>query len=131
MNGLINDVLGKLGISPEIFDSDSCDVQITADKKLIERVICNLTENALKYTDYKGSVKIKLDSHSFSISNSISADSKIDFKQIWEPYARCDNSIGIKGNGLGLSIVKSILELHNFRFDASRTENTITFRFKF
>lgn len=104
--------------------------EISADKKLIECVIRNFIENSLKYTDDKNSINIVLDEHKFSISNSISSDSSIDVKHIWEPDKRKKNEEKT-GNGLGLSLAKSVLEIHKFKYKAEISNSTITFSFEF
>lgn len=52
--------------------------------------------------------------------------------KIWLPYNKADTSRGkTKGIGLGLTIVKVILELHKFSYGAKNSENGVTFWFKF
>jgi signal transduction histidine kinase len=38
---------------------------------------------------------------------------KGEIDQIFEPFYRCSNVIGKNGHGIGLSLVKKIIELHN------------------
>ncbi len=104
--------------------------EISADKKLIECVIRNFIENSLKYTDDKNSVNIVLEEHKFSISNSVNKDNNIDIKHIWEPDKR-KKSEERTGNGLGLSLAKSVLEVHKFKYTAELSNSTITFTFEF
>lgn len=107
------------------------EAEIIADKKLIECVIRNFIENALKYTDDKNSVNIVLEEHKFSISNSISKDTAIDIKHIWEFGKHSRKKSNKSGNGLGLSLAKSVLEMHKFKYKADINDSTITFSFKF
>ena len=107
------------------------DIFITADKKLIECALKNLIENAIKYTYDKELIRITLNKKSFTISNPISENSNINTNQIWDPYSRFDNSFCGEGNGLGLSIVKSIFEAHNFKYGVEIRNNIITFYFEF
>lgn len=120
-------------IYPKIHISfESCqNAIITADKKLIECALKNLIENSIKYTDNKSSIKINIAKNTFEISNSIDKNTNIDLKQIWEPYQRFDNSFFKEGNGLGLSIVKTIFEAHNFKYSANIENSIITFKFIF
>lgn len=106
-------------------------VMIDADKTMLQRAMQNLIDNALKYTDDKSSISIKLDSHCFSISNSVQKDLKINLKSIWEPYYRNENTARKKGNGLGLTIVKSVFELNDLKYGVKFKNNIITFWYSF
>ena len=46
---------------------------------------------------------------------------KVDL--VFEPFYRSQNAKVIKGSGIGLSLVKSIFELHNLRFDVKSVKN--------
>lgn len=105
--------------------------EITADKKLIECALKNFIENAIKYAHNKESIKINITKNTFEISNNIDDCSNIDLKHIWEPYQRFDNSFFKEGNGLGLTIVKTIFEAHNFKYSANIENSIITFKFIF
>jgi nitrogen-specific signal transduction histidine kinase len=117
---LLKNIADEYGV--EIVSNGS--VLINADKNLIEHAFKNLVDNAVKYTDDKSSVKITIQDNKVSIINSISDDCNLNLKNIWEPYSRLDNSTGKDGNGLGLSIVKSIFNLHNIKYKASIKDNT-------
>lgn len=134
LSELTRNMLYQFGtMYPEIYISIEhySSTEIIADKKLIECVLKNLIENAIKYTDNKDSIKINITKNTFEIRNSIEENINIDLKQIWEPYQRFDNSFFKEGNGLGLSIVKSIFEAHGFKFNAYIENSIITFRFSF
>lgn len=92
--------------------------EIKADTKLIERMCINLIENAIKYTD-EGSVKVKL-THSSNNLKMIIEDTglgipKEQLPYIFDRFFRVDKSRVREtgGSGLGLSIVQSIIRLHN------------------
>lgn len=106
-------------------------VMIDADKMMLQRAMQNLIDNALKYTDDKRSISIRLDNHSFSISNSVSENAKINLKYIWEPYYRSENTARKDGNGLGLTVVKSVFELNDLKYGVKFKNNIITFWYSF
>ena len=91
---------------------------VYADVGLIDRVLQNLIDNALKFTPVNGTVIAGLKPTDGHIEVSI-ADSGIGIPsekihQIFERYTHADyKESGKSGLGLGLAIIKKILELHN------------------
>ena len=133
MSDFVSDILLQYNEFYEDFTIgfvNACWVDITADKNLLECVIRNFIDNAIKYTDDKNSINILIDNREFSISNSISKDADIDIKHIWDPDKR-EKYMSGTGNGLGLSLAKSVLRIHKFWYHAKITDNTITFSFCF
>ena len=90
----------------------SGDNTITADRELIQTALQNLIDNAVKYSLPDSEIRIDVTDQTITISNESEPMTKSELKQIWQPYYRKDKSRHQKGNGLGLSIVKSILDLH-------------------
>jgi len=92
--------------------------QIRADSEQIRQVIMNLIDNAIKYTEH-GKIVARIDNLKNSLLVSI-ADSgrgikQGDLKYIFNKYTRSkyESSKYIGGEGLGLYIVKKIIEAHN------------------
>lgn len=94
----------------------------------MKRLVSVLVENAAKYVSENGEVKIKLQKSgrniSFSIFNSCEIDKNADYKHIFDRFYRPDLSRTSKtgGHGIGLSIAKRIVTLHNGSIEA-RPEN--------
>jgi signal transduction histidine kinase len=94
------------------------EVQITADEDLLSQVWLNLIHNSIKFTHQAGSIKVTLnprgDRVEFKICDTGMGISEGDQARIFERFYKADasrtNSGG--GSGLGLSIVKKIIELH-------------------
>ena len=104
---------------------------VSADRELLKTALQNLIDNAAKYS-LKGSViRISVTGRTITITNESEPLTKDDLKQIWKPYVRKDKSRHQKGNGLGLSIVKSIMELHKTRIDMSMKDSTLTCTIEF
>lgn len=86
---------------------------VFADIVLIERVIQNLMNNALKYTPEKGQITIQISNKAKAVEVEISDTGKGISQEklpyIFNRYHKGHNSTGA---GLGLTIVKMILELH-------------------
>lgn len=100
---------------------------ITADKDKIKQVFINLFSNALKFTEPEGEIAIKLYENKKNIVVEVS-DSGIGINQrdlpyIFERLYRGDKSRHqTEGKGIGLTIVKNILELHNANIEVESEE---------
>ncbi len=113
---------GKKGISLT-FDKNIRHDYLYADKVKIQEIHFNIISNALKYTKPGGSVKIFLtelpgDKDGWCVIRTTTTDTGIgmseDFLQhIFEDFAREQNSTtsGITGTGLGMGIVKKLVEM--------------------
>jgi signal transduction histidine kinase len=93
---------------------------VLADPDRIEQVVINLLDNAVKFTDEGG--RIKLWTHGASdkiligIGDSGPGIPEEDQPYVWERFYKVDKShTGRKGTGLGLSIVKKIIDQHGER----------------
>ncbi|MGL5331202.1 MAG: ATP-binding protein [Peptostreptococcaceae bacterium] len=107
----------QLGIDL-IFDTDSEETILACDPDKIERIILNLLSNAIKYTDSGGEINVYLKTTSskiiVSIKDSGSGISKDKLPFIFGRYVQGDKSDRkIEGSGIGLSLVKSLVEMHN------------------
>lgn len=103
---------------------------IKADRNLIKRAITNLIQNAEKYSeDSKASITVS--QNEFKIANTCTKIKPNEIKKLWEPYYMGNNSVRNNGNGLGLSIVKNIMQAHKFDFGARLENKKIIFFFEF
>jgi len=119
---IVND-RGKLPDGKTIVYSHSGDNTINADKELIKSALQNLIDNALKYSPNDSEIIISLKDKTISIANPGEQMSRSELKKLWQPYVRGDKSRSKSGNGLGLSIVKSILDLHSAEYDLTMKNN--------
>lgn len=91
---------------------------IRGNKNLIAQILSNLIENAVKYSqrkDTKIHISLQADNefaHIIIEDNGPGLDAKY-YDKIFEPFVRVDSSRTLPGTGLGLSLVKSIVQLHN------------------
>lgn len=92
-------------------------VQCYGDRDLISQLLCNLLENALEYANNNAQVWIRLQSHTQSALLQIGDDGPgipdKDKHKVFDKFYRADISRSKPGNGLGLSIVKAICDVHN------------------
>ncbi|WP_308991425.1 ATP-binding protein [Mariniflexile litorale] len=103
------------------FDTDySKPILVNADKERIQQVLANLIVNSIKYGREKGTTEISIEN---LIKNKVivrvtdngEGIEKKDLARIFERFYRVDKSGSRKegGSGLGLSIVKHIIEAHH------------------
>ncbi|MEZ5336418.1 MAG: PAS domain S-box protein [Methanolobus sp.] len=91
---------------------------IPADKAKFKQVIYNLLGNAVKFTDNKDIITITCKTANNKVIVSVKDTgigiSKEDQKKLFKPFSQIDSSISRKyeGTGLGLALVKEIVELH-------------------
>lgn len=102
----------------------------------IERVITNLIDNAVKFTEAGGDIclktAIKGDTVYISVINSGEGIDLQEIEQIWQRFHKSDKSRSRDktGAGLGLYIVKSIINMHNQNITVTSEKGGLT-EFKF
>ncbi len=90
---------------------------VRADLSLIDRVIQNLLDNAVKYTPESGQILIDAcetnGGVNIKIRNSGKGIPESELQSLFDRYYMIDkDQQGVQGSGLGLAIVKHILEIH-------------------
>ena len=94
-------------------------LKVTADETLLHQVIFNLADNAVKFTPENGRIMLSLKQEGvnavFRIRNTGRGIPEADRELIFDRFYKVDKSRGLdsKSFGIGLYIVKSILDLHN------------------
>ena len=107
-------------------------VSITADTDLIQQVIYNLLDNAVKFTPENGKIIIfakRVDSVTWvRIRNTGRGISEAEISRIFERFYKVDKSrsYDVKGVGLGLYIVKTIVNMHDGEIAASSVPGEYT-----
>jgi signal transduction histidine kinase len=123
----------KLDYSVKI---EARDLQVRGDEAQLREALINLINNAIKYTPEGGDIQIKLRRHEghalVSVTDSglgIPGDQQ---QNLFKPFFRAQTpeTVQIDGTGLGLSLVKSIIERHggSVRFSSQHGQGS-TFRF--
>jgi signal transduction histidine kinase len=91
-------------------------LRVFGDAVRIRRAVANLLDNAIKYTPSGGSVTLvtSLDGgHAvLSVTDTGIGINESELPHIWDRLYRGDQSRSERGLGLGLSLVKAIVELH-------------------
>ena len=100
---------------------------VSADIGLIQRVLENLLDNAIKYTPDGGKVEIALNIGDATIATVVKDSgqgiSEDESQHIFERFYRIEKHRDQDGSGLGLAIVKRIIQLHNSTIAVSPDEN--------
>lgn len=94
----------------------SGDGQIHADPDLFERVVGNLLENALRFTARHGEIHITVSKQNSNFQVTVTDNGRgiapEHLPRVFDRFYRAESSRGSDGAGLGLALVKSIVELH-------------------
>uniref|UniRef100_A0A7C4PMT6 histidine kinase n=1 Tax=Anaerolinea thermolimosa TaxID=229919 RepID=A0A7C4PMT6_9CHLR len=94
----------------------SGDLHVSADPRRLRQVVGNLLDNAVKYTPASGRVEIEASQEAKKVRITVK-DTGMgmrpeDLSKIWNRLYRGDESRSQRGLGLGLSLVKAIVEVH-------------------
>ncbi|WP_236898194.1 sensor histidine kinase [Clostridium beijerinckii] len=102
-----------------IFDTNVEEKLMACDADKIERIMLNLLSNAIKFTSSGGSIFVNIVDKDSSIIVSVK-DTGVGIPKdkqlsIFKRFVQVDKSLSRKreGSGIGLSLVKSLVELHN------------------
>ena len=101
-----------------IFDTNKEDVILKVDSDKLERIILNLLSNAIKFSKPNGEIRVTLnfeDCLYISVTDNGIGIAKENLNKIFDKFTQLDTSFSRKneGSGIGLSIVKSFVLLHN------------------
>ncbi len=108
------------------------EVMIEADRDLIQQVVYNLIDNAVKFTPDGGSITLMATNNDegtvVAIRNSGAGISDDEISRIFERFYKVDKSrsFDTKGVGLGLYIVKTIVNMHGGEITASSKKGEYT-----
>ena len=139
---LINHILDNYKVLQETekynfkFNHKDKEILINADKKRLEQVIYNLINNAINYTGDDNLVAINVTNKKNVLVEIIDTGKGIkeeDIPYIWDKYYKNKkkHKRNLIGTGLGLNIVKNILEQHNYKYGVkSKIDSGTTFYFE-
>lgn len=127
VQGLVEDkeMKMKLNLQPN--------VHFWGDKNLLEKAVSNIICNAVMYSPLGATVNVYLENNFFSVENTGVHIEKNDLEQIFIPFYRIDKSRNRNtgGSGLGLYIVKTVLEHHHLPYYIENTKSGVRFCIKF
>jgi two-component system, OmpR family, heavy metal sensor histidine kinase CusS len=110
--------------------------EIHADPMLFGRAVSNLVENALHFTPVGGTIQISISAAAayarVSVKDTGCGIGSEHLPRVFDRFYRVDSSRSVQGSGLGLALVKSIMDLHGGLADVESEVNrgtvvTLTF----
>ena len=119
---MVNDITIDYNVEPDIF--------LNGNAELLTGMLQNLLENAYKYGKKGGHTKVKLVKDKDKIKLSVEDDgigiANDQLNLIFDRFFRASNKSGITGSGLGLSIVKKIVDMHKGVIEVTSKEGSGT-----
>ena len=89
---------------------------ITAGEELLKHVWINLLDNAIKFSENGATVAVSVEKSAKNISVTISNEGEPipeqSLNRLFEKFYQADTSHSTEGNGVGLAVVKKIVDLH-------------------
>ncbi len=117
----------------EIHQNIETDIIISVNKTLWEKALSNIIGNAVRHSPSGECVFISLraskDGYAFEVENTGVSIPEEDMEHMFTPFYRTDKSRNRStgGSGLGLYIVKTVLELHHMGYGIKNTQNGVMF----
>lgn len=121
LSTFLQQIMWEYDDSEKIFVSDiDKDILFRYDASAMETMLRNILDNAIKYSTGSSKITVSLKSENYEnfllkVSNPSETVTQADLDRIFDRFYRTDKSRNskIEGNGLGLSIAKSVAETHN------------------
>lgn len=99
------------------FNLDFDEFYVYANEEMLKEVWINLLDNAIKFSDFDGSISVRIYDSNLKvfveIENTGSEIKDEDKERIFQKFYQGDQSHCKSGNGIGLSIVKRIVDMHD------------------
>ncbi|MDO4546474.1 MAG: HAMP domain-containing sensor histidine kinase [Clostridia bacterium] len=120
---MINAMHPRIEKKKQTIQVDLFRAKVRADKELMEQVWQNLLDNAIKFTPEGGNIKVTMSKVRFGVSVRFEDDGigmdGATMSRIFEKFYQADISHHTGGNGLGLPLVKRILDLTGATIDVA------------
>lgn len=105
--------------------------EIVADYKRMYQVINNFTMNAITHTPLGGKIVIQVEKGIVSIENEGECIKEEEIDLVWHSFYKGEKEKCQRGTGLGLAVVKNILELHHMPYGVKNIQKGVRFWFKY
>lgn len=123
----------NVGKQIEYIENYNAGDEFLADYNLIERAVYNLLNNAVAYGK-QDRLRVEVggrkngDYYEFTVFNTGSSINEANSDSLWEPFVKEDKARSRgTGSGVGLSIVREIVEAHHGYYSVKNVENGVLF----
>lgn len=126
-------LLQEKSIRTQLHGLNSEEIWVHSDRQRLEQVLINLLSNAIRHMPMQGHLEIRIQAESTSIRVDIKNEGQPipegDLHHIWDTFYRADRSGSreLGGTGIGLSIVKAILQLHDSEYGVQNEDDGVLF----
>jgi len=106
-------------------------IEVEGDKDLLFQAYANILDNAIKYTPDNGQISINMknevETAVITIEDTGGGIAKQEIGQVFQRFFRTDASRATSGNGLGLSLVQVVFNLHHGQLHLENTTTGLKF----
>jgi two-component system sensor histidine kinase MprB len=95
------------------FEVDTEPWWVEGESASLERAVTNLLDNAVKWSPSGGTVRIRLNHGTLTVDDEGPGIAPADRAQVFDRFYRSEESRSMPGSGLGLSIVRQVIERHS------------------
>ena len=109
---------------------DFPEVSITANEEMMQEAWINLVHNAVKYSPEYGPLQVRIAETDTAIEVQVANSGEIpqaDLERVFQKFYQADHSHFSAGNGVGLAIVKRVVELHGGTVKAESMGGAVIF----
>ena len=104
---------------------------VEGNEELLKQVWINLLDNAVKFSPRQGEIRLDVtegkDTVTVSVSNTGPEIPPEKMDKIFNKFYQSDESHSTEGNGIGLAIVKRVVQLHQGRISVASKDGMTTF----
>jgi len=129
---VVNDLVAKGEATGLEVSMDLASAPMWGNASLVDRLIANLVDNAVRYNTPGGWIEVSTRAHNdharLVVRNSARSMEHDPIEELFEPFHRGRTATASTGHGLGLSIVRAIAASHGARLSADRDETDNAFR---
>ena len=112
-------------------DLDFDEYEVVANEDMLKQVWINLIDNAIKFAEKSSPLKISVSQENgkttVSVQNKGEPILESDYEKIFQKFYQCSGENKKEGNGIGLSIVKHIVDLHEGKVSVVSGDGFTTF----
>ena len=105
-------------------------IQVMGNQSLFEKALHNIISNAVRHSPINSNIYVTLSTQELIIKNEGITIPDNDLDKIFTPFYRVEKSHNklTGGSGLGLYLVKNILEQHHFPYQIKNEDNSVCFK---